>query len=92
MKTTYRIPTKEQYSYVEVEYDESLDEEEIARRYFILTEALKPKVGVSQKEFNGFLDAQLKNVGGDIEVYNRMSTEQKSVVQEVKKAIKRVTE
>lgn len=92
MKTTYRIPRKEQYSYVEVSYDESLDEEEIARRYFILTEALKPKVGVSTKEFNSFIDAQLKNTGGDVEVYNQMNTEQKLVVQELKKAIKRVTE
>lgn len=91
MKVTYRIPT-EQYAYIEVTDEVSLetDAQEIRNRYFELKSSFSENPGVSRQEFNKFLDDQLQEIGGDVNVLERMNERQQLVIQEVKKAIKRL--
>ena len=44
MKTTFRIPTREQYSYFEVEEDKDMAPKQIAERYIELTNAYHDKI------------------------------------------------
>jgi hypothetical protein len=56
-----------------------------------IKEAFKPKVGLAQKEFNEFIDRQLNGKPNNIETYNSMSKEQQGTVQEIKKALARIS-
>lgn len=91
MKVTYRIPT-EQYAYVEIEkeYQTEPTMEDVQATYKHLTEAFKVKVGLPAKEFNAALDRYLNDGTGETEVYLAMSPAQQAVIQEIKKAFKRI--
>lgn len=91
MKVTYRVPT-DQYAYVEVTDEVSLETEahEIKHKYEELKSAFGENPGLSRQEFNQFLDNQLLEKGNDVEVYLKMNERQQLVIQEVKKAIKRL--
>jgi hypothetical protein len=91
MKITYRIPT-EQYAYVEVEkeYQEDPSAETIKEHYQELADAFKVKVGLSQKDFNACLDRYLNDGTGETNTYLAMSPAQQAVIQEIKKAFKRI--
>lgn len=86
-KAQLRIPT-EMYSYIEVSVEG--EPEDIVSAYREFTDLVKPKEGVTSKDFNSFLDAQLNGQGGDTEIYTAMSERQKLVIQEVKKALNRI--
>lgn len=89
MRATLRIPTKEQYAYIELEVEVENTEQAVE----IYEEAVKMVnggFGISRDEFNEALDRYLKDGTGDTEQYAQMNTEQQRVFQEIKKSIKRV--
>ncbi len=83
------IPTYE-YAFIERDFPDTTKPEEIAQYDFSIREAFKLKVGIPIKEFNEFLDRQLMGEPNNIETYNSMSKEQRSVCQEIKKSLARV--
>lgn len=91
MKIIYRIPT-EQYAYVEIqkEYQSDPSVEEVQSTYKHLTNAFKVQTGLSTKDFNDCLDRYLNDGTGETEKYMAMSPQQQAVIQEVKKAFKRI--
>lgn len=91
MKVTYRIPT-EQYAYVEIEreYQSEPSVEEVHDTYTRLTKAFRVQVGLSTKDFNACLDRYLNDGTGETEKYLAMSPQQQAVIQELKKAFKRI--
>lgn len=90
MKATLRIPTAQQYSYIEIETEGTLDE--IVDQYNEANARVNGKSGqgISDKEFNAFIDNQMSGIPNTLETYNQMSPEQQMVVQKVKLSIKRL--
>lgn len=93
MKITYRIPTKEQFAFVEVVEEGVVTDEVIQSRYNDLTNSFKEGLGLPDKVFNALLDEYLTTGtvqnGGD--VWEQLSEKQKFVVNEVKKSRKRTS-
>ena len=89
MKATLRLPTQDQYAFIEVE-TEVMSKEEAIESYHEAMRLLKPKEGISDRDFNAFLDRQLLGESNHVEEYQLMSQEQKNVVQAVKRALKRI--
>lgn len=88
-KATLRIPTAEQYAFVEVQIDGTA--EQIQDAYYELTRSFKPKEGIPEKDFNEFLENQaLNNSKNHIETYNLMSEIQKTIVQTNKRLFARL--
>lgn len=88
-KATLRIPTPEQYAFVEVTLEGTT--EQIHAAYSELTASFFLKEGLSEKDFNQFLDNQALNNGKNhIETYNLMSEMQKTIVQTNKKMYARL--
>lgn len=77
----------EQYGYAEVHIQVSSPEEAIQA----YKAATTPQNGVSEKEMNGVVDKMLMGqaVEGGIELYEKMSPEQRYAVQTIKRALKR---
>lgn len=46
--------------------------------------------GLPPKEYNAFLDQYINDGTGNLETYNLMSKDQQAVIQELKKAFKRI--
>lgn len=94
MLIKYRIPTKEQFAFIEVEREfvDTVSAETIKETYDTLTAAMKGEsgAGLPEKEFCAFLDRYLIEGTGDVDVYNAMSTEQKNIIQCVKRSLKRI--
>ena len=88
-KSTLRVPTGEQYAYIEIDF--SGTPEQIVSAYYEFTKLVKPAEGLPSKEFNKALDRYLTEHTGDTDTYLRMSRSQQDVFQEVKKAFKRIT-
>lgn len=89
MKATLRLPTKDQYAYIELE-TEVMSADDAVVAYNDAMRLLKPSEGLPAKEFNAFLDKYLTENTGDLETYNRMNQQQKDVIQEIKKSFKRL--
>lgn len=99
MKIELRIPT-EQFAYIglelldnEVLSDESI--QEAVEGYKRVSEAYrasgKKVEGLPDKEYNSFIDSYLLgDTNGLLEIYNKMSDEQKRCVQTIKKSLKRI--
>lgn len=98
MKAILRIPGKEMYSYVEFEIEKNpaseLSSEEFMRRaledFDALMREYKGGEGLSEKEFNHFIDRMLLGEDNHVEEYQRMSEKQKEAVQVLKRALKRL--
>lgn len=95
MKVTLHVPT-EQYGFVapEIETDgQTLSPAAYtAQVYFEFANMFKPKVGLPDKEWNKFVDRMLlEEEGNHMEEYELMSEAQKSCVQVIKKAMKRIS-
>jgi len=86
-KATIRIPT-EQYAFVEISTEGT--SEEIAERHYEFTKLLSLQEGLPRDEFNDALDRYLTDGTGETETYVAMSSFQKGVFQEIKKAFKRI--
>lgn len=92
MKITLRLPTKDQYAYIEVESEA----DSIEDAYEAYKEAMKMiqggnTGGLPPKEWNAWLDGYLNTKTGDAEQYAAMSPEQQRVIQEIKRSLKRIT-
>ena len=88
-KSKLRIPTSDQYAYIEVDFEGT--PEDTISAYYEFTKLVKPAEGLSAKDFNQALDRYLTEPTGDTDTYLKMSKFQKDVIQEVKKAFKRIT-
>ena len=92
MKVTLRIPTNDQFAFIEIE-KEVIDTMEAVDAYNEAMGHFKPNEGLPHKEWNSALDEYLttNSLRGGTELYERMSLNQKMVMQEIKKAFKRIT-
>lgn len=88
--TTIRIPTIE-YGYIEFPF-QGTPEEAIAEHNRIIN-LYNGGFGLEPKEFNKALDEILKTgkLTNGADLYPKMSKEQQNVLQELKKALKRIT-
>lgn len=87
MKYTLRIPTV-QYGYIETEFEGTA--EEAFAEHDRLINIHNGGFGLPKEEFNEALDRYLSDQTGDTDQYLRMSKEQQLVIQEIKKAFKRL--
>ena len=89
-KHTLRIPCREQYAYIEVEFEGTSDE--AVAEYERLTRMVAEE-GLPTKEWNRFLDDYLstrKPPHDGLEMWEKMSTSQKYIINEIKKTFKRL--
>lgn len=86
-KARLRIPT-ETYAFIEVDVEGTPDE--IVSANFEFTKLTKPNEGLPHKEWNQALDRYLTSNDGETETYLAMSAKQKDMIQELKKAFKRI--
>lgn len=92
MSYTLRVPTSEQYAYIEQTFDGT--QEEAVEEYKNLTSLVKgySGSGLETKQFNKCLDEYITTGtlidGADL--YATMSKSQQDVFQELKKAFKRI--
>lgn len=91
MKTTLRIPCKEQYAYVEVELNEE-SSETIKKVYDELTSVMKeissPELVFCEYLVN-LMDSNMQK-WGTVEEYNSMNENQKKAIQSIKRYYKRL--
>lgn len=87
MKYKIHVPTVE-YGFIESEVEGSM--EDAVNEHNGLLVAYRGGFGLDTKEFNACLDRYLHDGTGETDVYLRMSKEQQSVIQEIKKAYKRI--
>src|ERR1700733_12554855 len=84
MKAILRLPTLEQYAYIECEFEGT--EEEIVDEYKKLKMLVTGSVGLDTKDFNRVLD---KYIWGDetmlADEYAVMNLEQQNIVQPIKR-------
>lgn len=96
MKITYRIPTKEQYAFVEfvVEDVPTVKEtfQEAKENYdeMIATFTKEVGPGLPPREWSTWLDGYLQGKPGSVEEWSRMDESQKKIINEIKKAHKRI--
>lgn len=96
MKVTYRIPTNDQYAFIEMveeNVDVSLPAIRIREVYDNLISMFKDGEGISMKEFNTFFDSYVHNgtaPENGMEVWERMSLDQKKIINEFKKCLARI--
>lgn len=91
MKTTLRLPTRDQYAFIEIEADLPTVEDSISA-YYEAMKLLKPKEGIDEKTMNIFIDNMLLGNGkNSVEIYQEMSQAQKDMVQILKRGLKRIT-
>ncbi len=91
MKALAHIPT-EQYGFIEQELEGSTNEE-IKMAYNAIKRAWEAQEGLTTKDFNAFLDNMLlKEDFNHVETYEAMNDQQRAVVQEIKKCLKRIKE
>ena len=90
MKATLRVPTNEQYAYIECQVEGT--EEEIVAQYHKMTSAVRGGFGLSDDQFNVCLD-EYRTTGTlkeGTEFYAEMSLEQQAIFQAIKKSDKRL--
>ena len=88
MKHKLHIPT-EQYGFVEVEFEAS-SEDFVAQTYRDIAAAFKPKSGLSDKDYNSFIDRYLLGELVHTEEYAAMSPDQQKTVQVIKRSLARI--
>lgn len=81
------IPTI-QYGYIEIDFEGSA--EEALEEHNRILNLYNGGFGLSRDDFNSCLDEYLSNETGSMEKYTAMSKEQQMVIQEIKKAFKRI--
>lgn len=91
MKTTFdlRVPQAEPYSYIEM-HASDCTEQEAYEKYVELVGISRGGVGLSEKEWNGALDAYLKGDGCTPEVFYRCNSAQQTMIQQLKKSFTRM--
>jgi len=88
MKAVLRVPT-EQYAFIEIE-DEFKDQDAVIEGYENLKKKISGGEGLPMKEWNAALDLYLAEGTGESDTYMRMSKYQQNIIQEIKRAFKRI--
>ncbi len=88
MKHLLRVPTVE-YGFIEEEFEGTA--EEAYEAYTSLIGICRAGIGLPEPEWRKALDKYLAGDGTDSETYYRMNQAQQSMIQELKKAFKRIT-
>lgn len=90
-KARLRVPTAEQYSYIEIDVEGTPEAIIEAHRRF--TGLVQGGFGLPEKEMNTFVDTMImgQSVKGGVELYEQMNHMQKYAVQVLKRALKRHT-
>lgn len=86
MKFELRIPT-DTYAYVNAEFEGTA--EEAKEKYDEIKKTFSSGFGLEPKEWNRVLDKYLADGTMKSEEYETMDAEQKKIIQEIKKSIKR---
>jgi Fic family protein len=90
MKYKIHVPV-EQYGFVEIETEVEITPEDLKLAYDEVKQSFTTNgTGVDAKTFNEAIDRYLTDGTGETETYVRMSREQQSVFQEIKKSLKRI--
>lgn len=89
MKTTLRLPTAEQYAYIELEIDAENIESAVAE-YHNAMRAIKGGGGLDEKEYNAFIDRYLLGEKNHVEDYEKMDDKQKDFIQTIKRSLARI--
>lgn len=92
MKHLLRVPTNEQYAYIEQEFEGT--PEGAVEAYDALTRLVKVGTGLELKPWNDLVDSYLEtgSMSGDPGDLENLNAAQKWFVNEVKKSIKRRNE
>ena len=90
LKATFRIPAKEMYGYIELETEVETVEQALDGYKGAMAQYNSSGVGLDPKEWNRALDGYLTVGNCPSDVYERMNDEQKRVMQEIKKSLKRI--
>ncbi len=93
MKIVYRIPSKDPYGYVEFEAQGTVDTAGMKAAIDEMEELMayqKGGDGLSEKDFNFFLDTYLKSGTGSSDTYAQMNAEQQKTIQCIKRSLKRI--
>jgi len=88
IKSQLRIPTEEQFAFIEVAFEGT--PQETVDAYRELTDMVQSKYGLEAKDWRAALDKYLTTNKLLASEYEGMSNHQKAVVQELKKAFKRI--
>ena len=88
MKAKIRIPTRDPYAFIELDAEGTL--EEINDTYHEMTSLHAVGGGLEPKEWNKALDTYLSTNELESDTYERMSANQKGLIQEIKRAFKRL--
>lgn len=92
MKHLLRVPTSEQYAYIEFEFEG--DRFDAVDEYKRLTEYVRngPGSGLPEREYNKFLEDQIAQTGipNGAELYGKMSLFQQATVQDIKRCLARI--
>ncbi len=88
MKVTLHVPV-EQYGFVAADV-ETDDPNEIRAAYQRIADAFKTGAGVAQKEYNAFIDAMLLGEPNHIDIWEKLSDDQRDAAQVIKRALKRL--
>lgn len=84
LKAKLRIPTAEQYAYLEVEVEGT--HSEILEHYEKFNQLVKVGMGLDQKEWNECLDRYLSGKGMDVEHHEKMNKAQVWLIHEIDKS------
>lgn len=95
MKQTLRLPTADQYAYIELEIDpgEDLTDEmvqEAHSNYKRSINEIKGGGGLEKRAFDLFLDRYLTGEQNSVEEYMKMDETQKSIIQCIKRSKARI--
>lgn len=88
MKYILRIPMQDQYAYTEIICD-TKEEYEEAKTEYSKYKSLNMSDGLSPKEWSEALDRYLQENKMSSEVWDKMNNEEKVIINEIKKSIKR---
>lgn len=89
MKHTLRIPTQDQYAFIESELEGTA--EEAVAEYRKMTSLVRFGDGLETDEWNRVLGVYLTSRSMKAEEYEAMNQFQQGMIQELKKAFKRIT-
>ncbi len=93
MKTIYRIPTKNEYGFVEIERDlpVNIQPKEVLEDYHrVLAEYHEAPSGLTAKEVDLILDGWFKGQGVISDLYDKRNAEQDKWFQAIKRSLARV--
>lgn len=89
MKTTLRIQTLDQYSFIEIDLEGELTPEQVMEKYQAYKKSVTGGVGLDTKEFNRVLDRYLTEKTMDATDYEDMNTDQIAIIQSIKRSFAR---